>query len=238
MTAIAWGVDDQSVEFGVDRGVLYLAGTGYAWNGLRSVDEKDDSSIDTSLYFDGVRHRLAQDTGNYSAEVVAYYYPEAFEDYEDASGLPFGFSYRTMLGEGYRLHLVYNVRASISTRTHGSWAKAGTTEDLAWNFYSTPVEIPGAKAASHIFVDTREAKTSVVEELERVLYEEGRMPSPAEVVDIFEQATKLRVTYNSDGTWTATGPDELISEVDGVFVMTAENLFYESDGVYVVQSEL
>jgi hypothetical protein len=40
------------------------------------------------------------------------------------------------------------------------------------------------------------------------------LPSPTEVLEIFESHTTLRITDNGDGSWTATGPDSAIVMLD------------------------
>jgi hypothetical protein len=84
--------------------------------------------------------------------------------------------------------------------------------------------------------------------LEAALYGDDEndpyLPTVAQVLEMFESSTLVRITDNGDGTWTATGPDELVF-IDPVnfafvagdtFVITADTVVFISQGEYTISS--
>lgn len=244
MTRLEWGKQPRLYEEGVDQGVLYSGGTGVPWNGLVSVNEKEGGDTDTEHYLDGVRTVITQNLSEFAATIEAYTYPDEFEEYsgysESVSGKRFGLSYRTAFGDGYKIHLVYGAAVVPSAR---SWSTLNESPDLstfAWDISATPVPILGASPGSHLILDTRESP-DVTEAIEDVLYgsstSEPRLPNPQEVIELCELALTLRITYNGDGTWTATGPEGLIQvNVDGSFQLSSHTAFLLNSGLYTVNS--
>lgn len=239
MTRLAWGDRPPMYDLGVDQGVLYLDGTGVPWNGLVSVDEKEAGSVDVEHYFDGNRIHISQETGDFGATVSAYTYPDAFAEYNGYSDREtykrFGFAYRTQHGfDGYKLHLVYNVLVRDDTR---AWitANAGLQPStFTWDIYGESIPVPGASPAAHLTLESPE-DPSVLAQLEDVLYgtdtTEPRLPDPAELIELYEAALFFRVTYNGDGTYTVSGPDDkVLIMADGRFELNAPSVFLHPSG--------
>jgi hypothetical protein len=44
--------------------------------------------------------------------------------------------------------------------------------------------------------------------------ESPRLPTPAELLNLFIDNALLKITDNGDGTWTAEGPDSIISALN------------------------
>lgn len=203
MSKLVWGTP---YDFGVDRGVVYFSdGSIEAWTGLVDVKESPSSVLSKITYRDGIRVVNLSREDSYSATVDAYTYPP-----ELLGRSLFGFSYRVMTDTGYRIHVVYNVRAEPSSQ-HYALAQVNT---FGLVFTTLPVAIPGAAPTAHLVVDTDIAYSSTVAAIEDALYgtdtTDPYLPSPQELIDIVDANAILKVTDNGDGTFTMEGPDALI----------------------------
>lgn len=250
MVRLTWDPKDGLVGQGISQGVLYLDTGAYPWNGLVSVEEQDNSTIDTSLFYDGRRHRLPQDTGNFTATVEAYTYPDEFAPYDGLDEFSkhqerqrFGMSYRNEFGNGYELHLVYNALIYPSNNSHISLNENSNISPFSWQLVTTGIDLTWTKAASHLIVDSLEAHPTPLAQLENYIYgtdfSAPRLPSASEVIDLFEDYTTSRITYNGDGTVTMSGPDYMVSEVDETtqeFTVNLPTAFYAYDGVALIRS--
>lgn len=237
---ISWG-DEKGYSAGVYMGVLYPQDTpGVPWNGLVSVIDKGDGSSD-SLYLDGQRFRNRNAPSTFSGTIAAFTYPDDFEPYIgiESSWITaqtrqsFGFSYRT----NRELHIVYNALTSPSSDKYQTIGDNVNPIVFSWGFTTTPVDIPGGRPSAHLVVMLDYAPAGAISDLEAVLYgddvDEAQLPDPETVIDIFESYTTIRITDNGDGTWTATGPDSLISvsgeviTIDGAFVTALDSETYK-----------
>lgn len=246
MTRLTWEPSGSAIESGLARVVLYLPnGTAVPWSGVIGIDELDDSSLDTSHFYDGSRHRFSQRPGDYAVMLEAFSAPEGFSERER-----FGLSFRVAYGNGYLIHLVYNGQVTPSSKAATSVHEKANPSTFTWEITTTAEKIPGAIGGAHIFVDTNEAPSSGVRDLEEIIYGssglDARLPTPTEVVEIFEGLTAFRITYNEDGTFTAVGPETTISvdEEAGEFKLSSPKAFfvktplYETKDVYLISSHL
>lgn len=244
MTRLIWGEGPSMYDHGLDRGVLYLAESAVPWNGLVSVDEKVNAFTNVDHYFEGQRLHVSQESGDFEARISAYTYPDAFAEYNgysDREDYPrFGFSYRTQDGAGHRLHIVYNVLVRDDAR---SWVTIGDKIDPSlfdWDIYASAVPIPGASPASRLTMMVPQEST-VFDAVEDILYgtstTDPRLPDPEELVELYETATLLRIVYNGDGSYTATGPDDMVRLLDdGRFELNAPSVFFLDQDIFVVNS--
>jgi hypothetical protein len=209
--------DNRIYEYGVDRGVFYPPnGAGEAWNGLVSVQEAPTESDRTPRYLDGVKVDNRSRAGEFAGTIEAFTYPESF--YETVlvprRQKTFGLSYSVMTSRSYKIHLVYNILLSPDTPTYDQ----SDASAFSWDFTTRARPINGASASSHLVIDVSKAYAWTVSAFEDVLYgSEGRppqMPTPEEVLEIFEVNSLFRVIDNGDGSFTATGPDEAIQMLD------------------------
>jgi hypothetical protein len=241
---LVWGEGPPMFDLGVSQGVLYLDNGAVPWSGLVGVDEKETGSVDTEHYFDGNRIHISQELGDFEATISAYTYPEVFAEYNGFSEVDehrrFGFSYRTEHGDIYAIHLVYNVLVRDDAR---SWNTMNETADPSlfnWSIYSSAVDVPLALPTGHLVMEAPR-DPSVFERLEDILYgtdtTEPRLPDPAEIIELYEAATLLRITYNGDGTYTASGPDDMVRVLeDGRFEINAPSAFLINEDIFTVQS--
>lgn len=206
---------------GISNGVLYPQNSpGVPWSGLVSVNEKGDGNPN-ALYVDGQRVLNHITPLSFSGTISAMMYPDEFEIYNgNVSGftaqsrLSFGFSYR----DNRDIHLVYNANVAPSQDQYSSLGGDVSPVSFSWDFETIPVDVPTAKATSHLIVSLDNANADAVSELEDMLYgddmDDPFLPDPAIVLELFESYTTLRITDNGDGTWTADGPDSAIIMLD------------------------
>lgn len=259
MTALVWDqVGSRIYEAGVDRGVLYLSdGNGVPWNGLISVVEKASRNIGSPIYYDGVKYADILTISDFSASLTAYTYPDEFLEFEgvlDAgNGLfitnqqsgRFGLSYRTKIGNdtegddlGYKIHLLYNLIAIPSQKSYQT-SISGNPMEFEWDISATPTKIPGYRPTAHIILDTRFMSPSLLQDIESSLYgnalDDAKLPPISTLVSFIGEWVIIRITDNLDGTWTATGPDELITMLDGTtFQIIQANAVYLDANTYAI----
>lgn len=189
MTVLAWDkVGERRFETGIDRGVLYPPeAPGVVWNGLVSVVESNTRSS-KPYYLDGVKFLDHEVLGEYTAKLQAYTYPEELDALQgilayapgvflhDQPGNTFGLSYRNRLGDdldadrGYRLHLVYNVRAVPDDIGYSTIGSDVSPILFGWSLTSTPPQVFGIKPTAHISFDSRSMDPAKLAALEAVLY--------------------------------------------------------------------
>lgn len=247
MTRIQWNPTIARVDEGADRGVLYLSDGVVPWNGLVKVTENDSGTVNANKY-EGRNVRMLETIGDFSAQVDSLYYPEEFESYagflysDKQPRRRFGFSYRTGREGYYQIHMVWNARVMPILKSHATDQKTPAMETLSWTLQASPEDIPGAGPSAHLVVDTSLTRyPDAVTALEAILYGDAthapRLPTPTEVVNLFESYVLFRVTYNNDGTWTATGPDAWITvNADGTYEITSPTAFQTGEYTHTLSS--
>lgn len=236
MTRIEWA-PLRDFETGVDRGVVYISDGAVPWNGITNIEEDPGESTTSSYYFDGVK-TLDQVSGeDFTAHISAYICPEELDDYR---GL-FGFVYRTIHGDGHKIHLLYNVRMVDTTQAWTTDGDKVNLSDFTWDLYTTPVATPSLKPFAHLIIDVDPAHPDNISAIEDLLYgtdsTDPTLPSPEEVIDLFEENAILTVVDHGDGTWTATGPDEMVHMIDGTtFEIVSPTVAYSNPDTYNVSN--
>jgi hypothetical protein len=259
MTTLIWGeLSNRVYETGVDRGVLYVdVNPGVPWDGLISVDKVASAGATIrDYYLDGDKIlSLSKDT-DCKLKLTAYSSPPEFDLCDGMAFLrnglfatmqprkPFGLSYRTLVGNGtdgddfgYKIHLVYNAMAVPNDQTFKSASDKPSLTNFTWDLSTTPVVVPGATKTAHLVIDTTKAYDWAITALENILYgtdvEDPRLPLPDEVIQLFEDNSILQITDNGDGTFTADGPDSVVSifSTYAAFTVTAtDGLFTPASG--------
>ena len=222
MSRIVWdAIGEHIYETGVDQGVLYpmeddgTYGAGVAWNGLTSVSQSPSGAEPTDLYADNIKYLSILSAEDFGATIEAYTYPDEFEDCDGSREIitgvrigqqvrkSFGLSYRTIIGNdvknneyGYKIHIIYNAKASPSERSYETVNDSPDAITFSWELTTTPINVTGYKAAAHLEIDstkfTTEAEKAKLKDLENILYgtdasqgSEGtspRLPDPAEII--------------------------------------------------------
>lgn len=226
MPEIQWDlVGDRLYETGVDRGVLYIPDVsgvyalGVPWNGLTTVTESPSGAESNKTYADNIVYLNLISQELFDCTIEAYTYPVEFERFDGALAAepgvyigqqtrrPFGFSYRTLLGNdlegndyGYKLHLVYGAIASPSEKARATVNDSPEANTFSWDVSTTPVAVGtiGAvdyKPTSHIVIDSTVVDPTDLADLEDALYGRGtapddipHLPLPAAVVALFPGA--------------------------------------------------
>lgn len=212
---LAW--DKQSYEVGVDHGVIYPSTEhGIAWNGLLSVVENPSS--DASGYFlDGVKYKNQSTIESFDITINSVTYPEILDENTQLVGL----SYRTTKDNRYQIHLVYNPILSMSNKVNETIGNDPTIVTFGWDVTTKPVTISGYAPTSQLILDLTEVEPQFVEHFESRLYGSTNstvnFPTPRHIISL----AKELITYGAfivlnhgDGTWTAIGPESMISMID------------------------
>lgn len=236
MTRLLWGrAGERTFERGLNRGVLYLSdNSGVVWNGLTAVDEDLSDDTTNPLYFDGTKYHDDQTTGDYSATLKAFAYPDQFVEYEGevsiGQGLSteyqmvktFGLSYKTLIGNdlvgddyGYKIHLVWNLTATPEGVTEQTEAGQVILTDFSWGIFAVPTTLAGYLPTAHVILDSTLLDPHLLADVERILYgtdeEEARLPSLEELSEfILNWVPDITIVDNGDGTWSAIGSEEFI----------------------------
>lgn len=241
MTRLIWNQpSERDYDAGVDRGVFYPSdGPGQVWNGLVSVEESPSEVDARPRYLDGVKVGNGSRRGEFAANVEAYTYPDAMgSDILRRSNRPrFGLSYRVHGPHGDKIHLVYN---AIATPTAGSF-KYQEASTFGWSLTTRGVELEPGIFVSHLVVDTSTAYPETIEAFENAIYgsemNSSHLPSPADVLMIFEENSILQIIDHGDGTWTAIGPDDVVSMLDATtFQIDYPTAVYLNPWTYTVHS--
>lgn len=202
-------------ETGVKNGVLYTKDAedkwvGVAWNGLTAVTESPSGAEATPLYADDTKYLNLTSVEEFGGTIEAYTYPDEFKvcngEAELTQGISigqqprkaFGFCYRTVLGNdeleneyGYKLHLVYNAKASVSEKAYATINDSPEAITFSWEFTTTPVPVTGHKATSLLTIDSTKVAEGAMAKIEAKLYgsetEEATLPSPDEILGLITE---------------------------------------------------
>ena len=259
MAPLTWSdAGDKLYEYGLDRGVFYPSETnaGVAWNGLTSVDAGAENVSTEPIFFDGQKVFDLIQPGDFYGTIKAITYPDelsAFDgDEKYARGVymsnqvpaPFGLSYRTMIGNdvdgdahGYKIHVMYNLTAIPDNITYQTQSASFTPNEFSWKLTATPVAVERRRGTAYFTFDSTKMLPAALEALEDILYgtavSDPRLPS---VMELLAPVT-ITITDNGDGTWTADGPDYLITMLDAdTFQITDANAIYLSADEYAITS--
>jgi len=258
MTKLVWDhVGDRLYETGLDKGVLYLSdGTGVAWNGLTSAGISSESAAIEPIYFDGKKIFDLKTPGNFAGTISAITFPDEFIEYDGVSSVSqgvfldsqpvktFSLSYRTLIGDelegttaGYKIHVLYNLTAVsdvISYQTIGSNVDPIT---FSWAITSVPEQRNNHRQTGHVIFDSTKMDPIALIALEDLLYGTGitepTLPNLNELLTPFV----VTITDNGNGTWTAEGPDYLVSMLDlNTFQILWANATYLNPYTYKISS--
>lgn len=223
MARLVWdATGEKFYETGTDRAVLYLQDStgaypeGVAWNGITAVSETPSGAEANDLYADNSKYLSLISAEDFGFSIEAYYYPDEFEvcdgTAEPIPGVkvgqqarkPFGFCYRSVLGNdidgndhGYKLHLIYNCKASPSEQSYQTINDSPEAISFSWECTTTPVnvagnqpiqgvDLTGYKPTAKIIIDSTKVDATKLATLEGILYgsdnADARLPLPYEVI--------------------------------------------------------
>ncbi len=262
MTKIDWDrLGERFYETGVDHGVLYpKTGNGVPWNGLVSINESPSGGEPTPYYIDGYKYQNRAAPEEFQASLEAYTYPPEFAVCDGTAALgrglfitqqprvPFGLCYRTKIGNdlsadtrGYKLHLIYNVLATAAGREYSTIDDNPEPIKMSWDLSVKPIKLSGHKPIQHMIIDSTLVDIPLLATLETILYgsgsSEARLPDPSEVITLFSGFPSLFIANNGDGTWTISGPDEVLQIFDArTFQIISETVVINGAGYFDVTS--
>lgn len=134
-----------------------------------------------------------------------------------ASPFTFHLTFETRTSQHRRIHILYNVQMVSDSKTFSTSKSSIEPSTFQWTAHSSPVPVPGARPTSYIILEMDE-DSPFSWELEGILYgDDGtdpRVPMPDEIDDILSSAATLRITEYPDGTYEASGPDDVVEVLD------------------------
>lgn len=212
---LEWDKDgEREYEAGISRVVLYPQNdsgaytNGEAWNGVTSYAENPSGAEENAIYADDRKYLSLISKEEYAASIGCYKYPEGFKacngEKQLVKGLTvaqqtrkgFGLSYVTKKGNdlvgddyGYKIHLVYGCKASVSSKSFETIQAETTPIEFSFDITTTPIPMPnGMKEAATLTIDSNEVDPEKLAALEAVLYgsesTEAELPLPERVVQI------------------------------------------------------
>jgi hypothetical protein len=258
MTRLLWSVvGERFYESGVDQGILYIDGIPpVPWNGLTAVRESPTGSEAQPYYIDGYKYLNLSGNEEFTATLEAYTSPKEF-DLCDGNGSigtgvyvtqqarkSFNFSYRTLIGNdleglgfGYKLHIVYNALAKPTNKGYESLNDSSDPLSLSWTISTLPPSFTGYKPTAHFVIDSRTTPELLLSYVEDILYGsdsvDPRLPSAAELIDIFIQGVDLEVVVPGDGTYSAEGL-AVVMTAPGTFTIDHSSVVDNGDGSFSI----
>lgn len=190
-------------------------GKGTAWNGITQITESPSGAEANDLYADDIKYATLRSNEDFGATVEAYTYPDEFALCDGSAEIipgvsigqqvrsTFGLSYVTQIGndtttdsdDGYKLHLVWGATASPSEKAYATINDSPEAITFSWELTTVPVSVDGYKALASMVINTLKLDTSgktKLASLEDILYgtddAEPRLPLPAEVISLFQDA--------------------------------------------------
>ena len=194
MSKLKWDqVGERIAETGVDQGVLYpfdttTFGEGVPWNGLTSVNEAPTGGEPSPFYADNQKYLELMSEEEFAASIGCYTYPDEFKacvgETEMAPGVTigqqthkmFGFSYRTKIindtngmDHGFKIHLVYNALAGVTSRDHTTMNDSPELEEISYDITTTKVPVTGGKPTSHLVIDSTKFTVATQAKLQAIM---------------------------------------------------------------------
>lgn len=207
MTKLVWDDLTERVYFaGVDQGVIYPtdASPPVVWNGLTAVT--DSSASEVKLYYhDGRTVLIRIVPGDFSGKIEAITYPDVIDALTGAvphaAGIrvhnslsgEFHMTYRTLIGNsvdgiehGYRIHLLYNLKASFDEVVAKTLGDSVEPENFSWTVTSVVRFVKNNLALTHLSLDSREIDPTALTAIENQLYgtesTPPSMPDPRDLI--------------------------------------------------------
>ena len=191
MTKLVWDDLTERVYFaGVDQGVIYPTDGSppVVWNGLTAVTDSSQSELKT-YYYDGRLLLVRIVPREFSGKIEAITYPDVLDALTGAvphaagirvhNSLPgeFHMTYRTLIGNpadgtdhGYRIHLLYNLKASFDEIAAKTLGDSIEPENFSWTVTSVVRFIKNNLSLTHLSLDSREVDSTTLQTIEDQLY--------------------------------------------------------------------
>lgn len=262
MSRLTWNTPGtRFFEAGVDQGVLYIdADPGVPWIGLTSVEETPTGAEAQAYYIDGMKYLNVSTAEEFEATIGAFTYPLEFSQCDGTAQIrmglffgqqprkPFGFTYRTKVGNdiqgvdhAYKIHLVYNALATPAQRSLSSFSDSVEASDFSWELTTKARLVPGFAPTAHVIVDSRYTNAFAMSAIEDILYGSDlnvpRLPTPEELIAIFDTPIEFVVTDSGGGKFFVGGPDDDVVDIGlGKFIIDHENVVSAGVDTYTITS--
>ena len=243
-------------ETGVDRCVLYLQDKtgdyplGVAWNGITEIQQNPSGAESNKQYADNIDYLNLISKETFGGSIASFTQPDEWAlcdgSVEPVAGIrmgqqtrrSFGLSYRTLIGNdiegsdyGYKIHLIYNAKATPSERSYSTMNDSPEALNPSWTIDTTPVNVPGYKPTSHIEIDSTKVDADKLAAFEDIILgsetSDPRLPSPAEVIAFFQEEP----TPVNPLTALTVAPEEASKTVLGKEVSTLQTGVTIANGV-------
>lgn len=214
--ALEWDkAAERLFELGVDRGVFFpydqateSFGEGVVWNGLINVTEKPTGGEDNKQYADNIAYANIRSESEFEASIEAFTYPDELSECDGSAqpeeGVyvdnqlrkPFGFSYRTKVGNnndninhGYKIHFVWLATPEPSEKSRDTINDSPEAQTFSWDLKTEKLPVTGLQPTAHMWIDSTKVPEADLETLEQMVYGsetgESSMPTPDELLGIF-----------------------------------------------------
>lgn len=195
MAKLTWdAIGERFYEQGVSDVALYPVdsdgtyGTGVAWSGVSKIGEKPSGAEANAFYADNIKFLNVLSKEEFAASIEAYMYPDEFENCdgtaEIADGVSigqqnrqtFGLVYKTLIGtdsdsnKGYKIHIIYGCLAAPTEKERSTVNDSVEINPFSWEITTTPVNVTGHKATSHLIVDSTKVSQANMKKIEDKLY--------------------------------------------------------------------
>lgn len=198
---------DHGVLYPYDRDTQAYTG-GVAWNGLTGVTAAPSGAEASPMYADNMKYANPLSAEEYGGTIEAFTYPVEFEKCDGSyvmNGVSvgqqkremFGFSWRSRIGNdvdgddhGYKIHLVWGALAQPSEKGYTTVNDTPEAMTLSWTFTTTPVafdpdgEYKDLRPTAYATIDSTTTSPQAMVTLENMLYNDGKMPSPDELMGL------------------------------------------------------
>lgn len=222
MPQIEWDSHGQrQFETGVSRGVLYLRSDnwlGVPWNGLTKVDVNSGGLEKRPYHIDGVKFRFDTIGSDFEGSMSAYTYPIEMDTYQlngtvNLDGLIahnqvsdyFAMCWRTEVGNdiigvgyGYKLHILYNVYATMSARSYNTINESPEALEFEWDLTCLPVLGTNHHPTAYFTLDSRMIAPGFMQAIENALYgthsSDPKLLFPEDIANILNDSGNIAVT--------------------------------------------
>lgn len=213
-------------------------GNGVAWNGITAITENPSGGDITDLYADDEKYASLRAAENFGCTIEAFTYPDEWMQCdgsavkENLPGVYFGqqsrtafcMAYRTEIGDeqhpgmdkGYKIHLLYNMSASPSSRGYTTINDNPDAISFSWEATSNGMSCTGLeRSVCCLVIDSTKCNTTPgsgtktpLQKLEEAIYgvkgEGGGadtpayMPTPDQVVTLMAGTRSVNNTRSLD----------------------------------------
>lgn len=202
MSKLVWDKSDERFyQTGIENVAIYVKsagvyGTGVAWSGVSSIAESPSGAESNKVYADNVEYLNLISAEELGLTLTCYDYPDEFEQCDGTStpvaGVKFGqqarkefgLAYKTRIGTnedgdgfGYKIHLVYNCKATPSERTYNTVNDSPEAIEFSYSISTTKENVGtindvAYKPIAMITIDSRNF-TTVNQKAALKLFEEN-----------------------------------------------------------------